>query len=82
MTMPAIAPPERPDPDGAAAAPTVVADGIADAVLEGNRGAIDLVVGSTIPGHRFPTLALAQHELVALTAGSLQYEQSPCRLSW
>ena len=74
MTMPAMAPPERPDPELAPA------PGVADSVPEGNRGGIDTVVGSSTPAQRDSTRELTQHELVELTRLSAQKEQRPCRL--
>jgi hypothetical protein len=74
MTMPAMAPPERPDPELAPA------PGVADSVPEGNRGGIDTVVGSSTPVQRDSTRELTQHELVEFTLLSAQKEQRPCRL--
>jgi hypothetical protein len=77
-TIPAIAPPERPDPDLAPPAPEVEV-GAAD-VLDGNNGGIDVVVGRWMPWQRCSTLALTQHESVALGELEAQKEQRPCKL--
>jgi hypothetical protein len=74
MTIPAIAPPERPDPE---LAPEL---GVADWVPEGNRGGIETVVGSSTSVQRDSTRELTQHELVEFTLLSAQKEQRPCRL--
>ena len=80
-TIPAIAPPERPEPDLFAPAPAAadVADGTAD-VLEGKRGGIDVVVGSSTFSHRDSTFELTQQESVALGELEAQNEQSPAKL--
>lgn len=70
-TMPAMAPPERPDPELAPAL------GVADSVLEGNRGGIDTVVGSLTPEQRDSTRELTQQELVEFTRLSAQNEHKP-----
>jgi hypothetical protein len=62
ITIPAIAPPESPADVPVAGVPV----GVAEDVLEGNSGAIDVVVGRRTSAHRDSTLALTQHESVAL----------------
>ena len=82
-TIPAMARPERPDPEPPApAAAPPVAEGTLDDVLDGKSGGIETVVGRLTPVQRLFTFALTQHELVELTVLSAQYEQSPCRLPW
>jgi hypothetical protein len=79
-TMPAIAPPESLDPDpdpDPLVAPADVPVGAAEAVLEGNKGAIEVVVGRCTSTHRDSTLALTQHESVELGELEPQYEHSP-----
>lgn len=81
-TMPAMAPPESPDPERPApfAAPADVEDGAPDDVLDGNTGGIETVVGRSTPTQRDSTLALTQHESVELTVLSAQKEHKPCKL--
>lgn len=79
MTIPAMAPPERLDPD--AAAPEVVPVGAA-AVDDGKRGGMEVVVGNSTPWHRASTLAFTQHESVELGELWAQKEQRPCKLDW
>jgi hypothetical protein len=79
IAMPAIAPPERPDPDPPPAAFEVDV-GAPVELLVGNSGGIDTVVGNSTPAHRDSTFELTQHELVELTVLSAQYEHNPCRL--
>lgn len=83
-TIAAIAPPESPEPDllVPAAAPADVPVGAAEDVLEGNKGAIDVVVGRCTSAQRDSTLALTQHESVELGELEPQNEQRPCRLDW
>jgi hypothetical protein len=83
MTIPAMAPPESPDPDGPepVAAPPVP-EGIFDEVPVGNTGGIETVVGSLSPSQRRSTLALTQQESVEFAVLLAQYMQSPCRLFW
>lgn len=78
ITMPAMAPPESPDPDPALPLP----DGVGDEVPVGKTGGIETVVGSLRPEHRASTLALTQQESVELTVLSPQNMQSPCKLPW
>ena len=82
MTIPAIAPPESPDPERPAPvpAPAEVEVGTADEVPDGNTGGIETVVGRSTPTQRDSTLALTQHESVELTVLSAQNEHSPCKL--
>jgi hypothetical protein len=75
-TIPAIEPPESPADVPVADVPV----GAAEEVLEGNSGAIDVVVGRCTSVHRDSTLALMQHESVALGELEPQYEHSPWRL--
>jgi hypothetical protein len=83
MTIPAIAPPERPDLDGRVPGAAVpVAEGAPDGVLDGNSGGIETVVGRLTPTQRLLTFALTQQEFVELIVLSAQKEQSPRRLSW
>ena len=77
-TIPAMAPPERPEPLLAlAAAP--VAEGVLLAVVDGNNGGIDDSVGKVTPWHRLFTFDPIQHESVAFGELDAQYPQSPCR---
>lgn len=79
--MPAMAPPESPDPDWPAfPAPAEVELGAEDEVLEGNTGGIETVVGRSTPTQRDSTLALTQHESVELTVLPAQNEHKPCKL--
>jgi hypothetical protein len=67
-TMPAMAPPESPDPDWLLPAPAPpVAEGTPEDVLEGKSGCIDRVVGRVTPTQRLSTLEVTQHESVELT---------------
>lgn len=78
-TMPAMAPPESPDPDWPAPAPALpVAEGAP--VLDGKSGGIETVVGRSTLAHRCSTFAVTQQELVEFKVLSAQYEQSPLRL--
>jgi hypothetical protein len=81
MTIPAMAPPERPEPPPGAAAPAV-ALGDEDEVLEGNTGGIETVVGRSTPTQRASTFALTQQESVELTVLVEQKRHSPCKLPW
>ena len=66
-TIPAIAPPERPELLGAGAAALLVdADGLLLDVEDGNSGGMDVIVGSITPGQRLVTFDPMQHESVAL----------------
>ena len=76
-TIPAIEPPESP-----ADVPIGAAEAVLEEVLEGNSGAIDVVVGRCTSAHRDSTPALTQHESVALGELEPQYEHSPWRLDW
>jgi hypothetical protein len=82
-TTPAMAPPERPEPDLAepAVAPVEVALG-AGAVLDGCQGAMDVVVGRWTPTQRDSTFALMQHESVELGELAPQKAQRPGRFDW
>lgn len=78
-TIPAMAPPESPDPDRAPpAAGLPVPDGAGEDV--GNTGGMETVVGRSTPMQRLSTFELTQHELVEFTELSAQYEHSPCKL--
>jgi hypothetical protein len=79
--MPAMAPPESPDLERAAAASPVVV-GTLDDVLDGNSGGIDTVVGRLTFAQRFSTLDVTQQESVELTVLSAQNMHSPRRLPW
>ena len=83
MTMPAIWPPERPDPLLAPAAPTAVfvaeAEAEAEDVEEGNSGGIETVEGWGMPVHRLLTLESTQQESVAFGELVAQNAQRPCR---
>lgn len=68
ITMPAIAPPDKPrwaDWPFAAAAEVPVAEGAPLLVEDGKRGGIDEVVGSVTPAQRFVTFEPIQQESVA-----------------
>ena len=84
-TMPAIWPPERPNPLLEPVAPIVefvpvaVADAEAEDVEEGKRGGIETVEGWGMPVHRLLTLESTQQESVAFGELVAQNAQSPCR---
>lgn len=81
--MPAMAPPDKPDPELAAAAPAPVDVALgATVVVDVNRGGIDVVVGSRTFWQRDSTSALTQHESVELGELVAQKAQSPCKLDW
>jgi hypothetical protein len=83
MTIPAMAPEDRPDPELSPPDPeSAVELGEPEAVLDGKTGGIDTVVGSSTPSQRASTFAVTQHESVEFTVLSLQKAQSPWRLSW
>jgi hypothetical protein len=65
MTMPAIAPPESPEPDPAKPTALDVPVGAAEEVDE-KRGGIDEVTGSFTPTQRASTFELMQQESVEL----------------
>lgn len=80
MTMPAMAPPERPDLDVSPVPAPAVELAEADEVLDGNTGGRDTVVGRVTPEQRAFTFAVMQHESVELTVLSAQNAHSPGRL--
>ena len=85
MTMPAIWPPERPDPLLALVAPpaafvaVAVVEAEVEEVEEGNSGGIETVDGSGMPVHRLLTLASTQQESVAFGELVEQNAQRPGR---
>lgn len=81
-TIPAMAPPESPEPDLFPPDPTEVEVGDAELVEEGNKGGMDVVVGNFTPSQRFSTLAFTQQESVELGELSAQNEHKPGRLDW
>jgi hypothetical protein len=82
-TIPAIAPPDNPDPEAPEPTPAPPVEfGAEEEVLEGKTGGIDTVVGRFTPWQRDCTFAVTQHESVELTVLSAQNEHSPCRLPW
>lgn len=78
MTIPAMAPPDRPVSDllPPFSAPAVEL-GDAEDVLEGKTGGIDTVVGRFTPTHRVLTFALTQQESVEFVVLSAQKAHSP-----
>jgi hypothetical protein len=79
-TIPAIAPPDNPDPDCPPAAALLVAEG--PPVLDGNRGGIETVVGRSTPTQRCSTFAVTQQESVEFAVLAPQNMHSPRRLPW
>ena len=85
MTMPAIWPPERPDPllapvaPAAKFVPVAAAEVEAEGVEDGNSGGIETVEGWGMPVHRLLTLESTQQESVAFGELVAQNAQRPCR---
>jgi hypothetical protein len=62
ITMPAMAPPEIPEPESRSPDPAPAVElGDPDEVLEGNTGGIETVVGRSTPTQRDSTFALTQN---------------------
>ena len=83
ITMPAMAPPEIPEPESRPPDPAPAVElGDPDEVLEGNTGGIETVVGRSTPTQRDSTFALTQQESVELTVLEPQKRHNPWRLPW
>ena len=65
--MPAMAPPESPEPERLRLEAAPVEPDPAEEVPDGKRGGIETVVGRVTPWQRDSTLELTQHESVELT---------------
>jgi len=82
-TIPAIAPPDRPDP--VLPVPPVTGAEVPVGATEeddGNRGAMEVVVGRWTPTHLGSTFEFRQQELVSFKVLVLQNEHKPCKLDW